>query len=406
MKSSHKLSFCIIAGSIFCSAAFAQPVALMSSQNRAPTMAMAVEAAWQRSVQSRTAIGQLDVARANRSAASSIWAAPPSLDASHRTDHGNDSVGLRESEIGISWPLLLPGQHSARGAAAQSELEVAENAQLLAKLRIAGEVREAAWELIARLSEQKVSDAQEENLQVLAADVDRRVKSGDVARADALAARAELLAASAGATDARQRLQQALSQWRLLTGIEPLVKANESAPETAPAPHPELVLAMAAAEGARNRLNLFRSSRMDPPELSVRFRQETPATGLPAQNSVAFGIRIPLGTSDRNLPREALARSELEVARSAEERLRERLDAEVKVAGAAAIAAEEQLRAEETRAALLRERAQLFDKSFRAGESALPDLLRALIAASQADAGLARQQAAVGLARARFQQSI
>ena len=406
MKPILTLAFCAIAGSLFCSATFAQPAAPSLAGNGARSVAMAVDAAWQRSVQSRTAGGQLDLANANRAAASSIWAAPPSLELSRRSDHGNDRVGLRESEVGIFWPLLLPGQRSARGTAAQSELDVAENFRLLLKLRIAGEVREAAWELIARQSEQSVADAQESSLQALADDVERRVKSGDLARADALAARAEQLAASAVATDTRQRLQNALSHWRLLTGVEPLADANESAPDTAPARHPELALAIAASEAARNKLNLFRASRIDPPELSVRVRQETPGTGLPAQNSVAFGIRIPFGTSDRNLPREAVARGELDVARATEERLRERLAAETNVARAAVLSAGQQQRAEEARAELLRERARLFDKSFRAGDTSLPDLLRAATAAAQAEAGLARQQAAVGLARARLQQSL
>ena len=48
----------------------------------------------------------------------------------------------------------------------------------------------------------------------------------------------------------------------------------------------------------------------------------------------------------------------------------------------------------------------MIDKSFRAGESALPDLLRALAAAAQADGAVARQTAALGLARARLQQTL
>ena len=48
----------------------------------------------------------------------------------------------------------------------------------------------------------------------------------------------------------------------------------------------------------------------------------------------------------------------------------------------------------------------LIDKSFRAGETPLPDLLRALAAAAQADSAVARQTAALGLARARLQQTL
>ena len=59
-----------------------------------------------------------------------------------------------------------------------------------------------------------------------------------------------------------------------------------------------------------------------------------------------------------------------------------------------------------TRAVLLRERAQLIDASFKAGESPLPELLRAVNAAGQADAALARQQAALGMAHAQLQQTL
>ena len=60
---------------------------------------------------------------------------------------------------------------------------------------------------------------------------------------------------------------------------------------------------------------------------------------------------------------------------------------------------------QEQRATLLRQRAQLLDKSFRAGETALPELLLAVQAAAQAEAVLTRQQAALGLAHARLLQA-
>ena len=65
-----------------------------------------------------------------------------------------------------------------------------------------------------------------------------------------------------------------------------------------------------------------------------------------------------------------------------------------------------QLEAERQRSALLRERASLIDRSFKAGETPLPELLRALAAATQADTSFARQQVALGLALARLQQSL
>ena len=55
---------------------------------------------------------------------------------------------------------------------------------------------------------------------------------------------------------------------------------------------------------------------------------------------------------------------------------------------------------------LLRERAVLLEKSFRAGETALPDILRALAAAAQAESSHARQQALLDQASMRLAQAL
>ena len=96
-------------------------------------------------------------------------------------------------------------------------------------------------------------------------------------------------------------------------------------------------------------------------------RQDVPGRAKPSQGSVVIGLRLPLGTSDRNQPLEAAALSELDVAQTAELRTTERLAAEVAMAQAAIRSAEQQLDAERQRTALLRERADLISQSFKAG---------------------------------------
>jgi outer membrane protein TolC len=123
-------------------------------------------------------------------------------------------------------------------------------------------------------------------------------------------------------------------------------------------------------------------------------------------SSVTVGIRLPFGTQDRNRPLEASAIGDLDVAQSAEQRLRERLQADAEAARAALASAEQQLAVEQERAKLLRERRELIDRSFRAGETGLPDLLRATASASQAQAIAVRQDIYVARARARLQQAI
>lgn len=398
--------------------AWAQPAALPpvtsvttpSAARDTISLREALDAAWQRAVSAREADGQRRRADAERLATGRLWAAAPTLELSHRADRPLGDAGGRETEIGIAVPLWLPGQRAARSGTADAAAAQAQSAAQAARLRLAGELREAAWHMAALQAEVQQADAEAAALRQLADDVERRVRAGDLARADSLAAHAEHLAAAAVLADARQRLQAARARWTLLTGLTALpdlsgaAASDDAAADVAR--HPEWQLATQSTELARKRLDLVRHSRRDAPELTVGVRQDAPGRGEASQGSLVVGLRLPFGTDDRNQPLEAAALSELDIAQTQEQRLRERLDSDIAAARDAQRSAALQLDAETARARLLRERATLIDKSFRAGETPLPDLLRALAAAAQADSAVARQTAALGLARARLQQAL
>lgn len=420
MKPTPWLSACAIAGAFVGCSTWARPAASPQDPQAAPpswsapatgsvTLAAALDAAWKRAVAARESEGQLRRTDADRTAAGSFWAAPPSLELSHRSDRLHQNVGSSETEVGLAIPLWLPGQRAARAGIANASAAQALVAEQVARLRLAGELREAAWQIAAAQAELAQADTQVQGLKKLADDVERRVHSGDLARADALAAQAEQLAAAALQTEVRLRAKTARARWTLLTGLtsvpDLMSASNTLAPDSA-APHPEMQLSSHATELARQRVELMRRSRREAPELTVGVRQDVPGRAEPAQGSVVVGLRLPLGTDDRNQPLEAVALSELDVAQTQEQRLHERLGSEIAAARDALRSAQVQLDAETARGGLLRERAVFIDKSFRAGETPLPDLLGALAAAAQADSAAARQTAALGLAGARLQQTL
>ena len=422
MKLLPWLNACVIASSLAGGPVWAQPATSPPGAQAVPpapgpvtvtitiTLRSALDAAWQRSVSARETDGQRRRAEADRATAGSFWAAPPSLELSHRDDRLQSNAGKRETEIGVAVPLWLPGQRVARSGTAEAAVAQAQAAEQVARLRLAGEMREAAWQLAALQAEAAQADNQAQALTQLADDVERRVRAGDLARADALAARAEQLSASALQSDVRQRLQATRGRWTLLTGLTaaPDLMAEivtDGAPGAAAA-HPELQLASLSTALARQRVGLMRHSRRDAPELTLGMRQDVGGRGESSQGSMVVGLRLPFGTDDRNRPLEAIALAELDVAETQEQRLRERLDSDAAAARDALRSAQAQLDAETTRAGLLRERATLIDKSFRAGETPLHDLLGAQSAAAQAESTAARQTAALGLARARLQQTL
>jgi outer membrane protein TolC len=417
MKTAFSLAAFFVAGSAFSLAVHAQqPVvavgpALPTDVSAKTTLAGAIDAAWQRAVLSRQMDGQRRIAESGRASADRLWASPPSIDFSRRDDRLQSNAGSRETGFGVTWPLWLPGQKDAQKAVAQAAVDRSELAMRAARLRIAGEVREAAWAVIAIQAELALVNSHAETLRRLADDVEKRVQAGDLARVDAMAAKAEVLAASAQQSDVQQRLQSVRSRWTVLTGeavpaLDALAEKADSSASLPSAMHPELQVAIQAIEEARRRLELTRVATRDAPELTVGVRQDVAGNSDRAQNSLVVGIRLPFGTSDRNQPLQAAAISDLEVAQTTELRLRERIEADVATARAALMAAERQLAFEQGRTQLLKERAALLDRSFRAGETALSDLLRALSVAAQSEGAAARQAAATGLERARLNQSI
>lgn len=412
MKLPSLLSACAIAGSLAGGPVWAEPAtspeAFPTGVGRV-TLRAALDAAWQRTVAARESEGQRHRAEADRATTGNLWAAPPSLELSHRNDRLQSNTGRHETEIGVAIPLWRPGQRAARADTVDAAVAQAQAAEQVARLRLAGELREAAWQLASLQAEVAQADAQAQALKQLADDVARRVRVGESAPADALAAQAEQWAAFALRSDVRQRLQSARVRWTLLTGLTAAPDLTAVADDGAcanSAPHPELHLASQSTDLARRRVDLMRYSRGTAPELAVGLRQDVPGRAEASQGSLAVSLRLPFGTDDRNRPLEAAAFTELDVAETHEQRLRERLDSETAVARDALRSAEAQLQAETARASLLRERSTLIDKSFRAGETSLPELLRALAAVAQADSAVARQTAALGLARARLQQSL
>lgn len=369
-------------------------------------MSQAIEAAWQRSLEASEAGGQQRLAQAEQAAAGAWLAAAPALELQQR--EGRRHSDSRETELGLTLPLWRPGQRVMAGQAAQAEIDWAAAAEQAARWRLAGAVREAAAAVRTQAAEAGLTGLRQGLLQRLSDDVARRVKAGELAPTDALAARADLAEAEAQDAEARQRLQALRSRWQLLTGLVGLPEAAAEPPSTATLrldEHPELRLALQTLERARQRLALVQTQRDAAPELGLSWRQERPGQGAATQHSVALGLRLPFGGEAHSRPRLSAALAEQDLAYTLVQRSRERLGVELELARSQLLSSREQGRLGDERAALLRERAGLIMASFNAGETALPELLRALAAAAQAETSAARQQAAIGLALARLQQA-
>ena len=131
----------------------------------------------------------------------------------------NRNVGVSEWEVGIALPLWLPGEQGRLSAIVNAERDQYDTGLTAAKLKIAGDVRDAYWQ--AHLSETELALARRkaQEAAVLAADVERRVKAGDLARVDLNQAQAAERLARAALTEAEIKAFKARQAFSVLTGM-------------------------------------------------------------------------------------------------------------------------------------------------------------------------------------------
>ncbi len=391
----------LICGVLALSAALA-PCAPAQTAAEPPSLRQAIDAAWQLSSQSRASVNRREELAAKEKATAGWIAGEPVVTLSHRTDVLTRNEGLREYEAEVEVPLW----NSRVRTATQVELgaqRVGFDGQIeLSKLKLAGELRALVGTLATAqveldLNRRKLADAE-----ALAQDLGRRVKAGENARVDLLQAQVLVQQAQVTAAQADTQLLRLQAQWRNLTGLtsvpalsETLARRDASgAQATLATPvstdHPAMRLARAQVSGAEAKLALANADKRDPMSLAVGVTRERSNSTAPSATTLRFALRIPLGGDNRNAPRQAAARADLDAAMADADVVERQLPYELAVASAELSAAGATERAARERLRLSTDVQTLITKSWRLGESDLPTRLRADNEQFEASLSLAR----------------
>lgn len=355
------------------------------------------EAAWIRQPEARSLSKRQDAAQAQREVADSWTAAPPTLEFSTEGDQLHGNGGSREHIAGVSVPLWLPGERDSSGALADAQGQATRSRTLAAQLRTAASVREGYWQWQRACLDQQLASQRLHSLKELSSDVAKRVRLGDMTRADQHQADSAQAQAEAELAEVNAQLFSATQEIRALTGRLP---GQHCAPtpsaEALPADfelqenrHPSLLALADQAQIARSHEALARSQTRANPELSLATTRERDDSSDNYQDSLTLGIRIPLGSSSRNRAKQAQAEAEAIEADTQLSLIRERTAAELDAARQRLEASRTQQRLAEQRARLAQETRGFVEKSFRLGETDLPNRLRV-----ERDALDAEQQAA------------
>lgn len=377
----------------------------LSAPLSAATLKDALDHAWAAQVPARSArAAQFD---AQQAAARAWLPEPPTLTLSGRSDRIDRNSGLREWEAEVGVPLWLWGQRDRAGAVAQGEREAGIRGFAHQRWLLAGELREAWWEVRLAQAELEAAELKVTEAGRLEADVARRLKAGALAPLDLNLARSTVAQANSERLRAQAALARVQGQFQALSRGAPLPDQDElPATQAATEQHPQLMSLVAKAAAAQARLSQAGGDTRNNPELALTLTRERANDGEPYQNLAKVALKIPFGSSARNQPRISAANADLIEAQIALDSAQRKLAADV----AANRAELEQTSAAAT---LQQQRLQLagqsfawVEKAFQAGQIDLPALIRAETELADARLQTARARTEAARAISRYNQTV
>ncbi|MDO8713941.1 MAG: TolC family protein [Polynucleobacter sp.] len=394
------------------------PIALANGERKSESALKSFyESSWERQPDYKSYQYRVEAALAKQKIASSLLVSPASVEVAQKTDRANSNQGASETILGLGIPLWLWNERSSSINLADAEYKKLLSQYYLSQLRIAAEVRDAYWNYQKSKIESELALRRHENAKNLALDVERRFKAGDLSRADlhqangALASsEAFLVEAQANVINAEQRVRSLLGSEYLkkiqfgdiTKNIEPLPKVPENL-SGLDSSLPIVAALVDQLEVAKKAVDLAKSQTRASPQLQILTTKGREVYGVPYQQSVTVGLKIPFGSEARNTNRLASATAEMvdsEVRLSYE---RESALSNVESNAALVKSAKMKLGAADKRSNLANETRQFFDKSFRFGETDLPTRLRIELEAVDANrqAAIAKINYAVSVSNLR-----
>jgi len=287
----------------------------------ASELAAAVDAALQHNPRNALAETQQLRSAGYRRQADGWLGGDPAASLYYQSDALASDRGFEEMQAGVSLPLRLPGQRGAQQALAASIAGQTDSDTRLLRWQVAGKVLERLWDLHTATEDETLSDAQQTSAQGLVAAVERRVATGELARADLLMAQQAALRLEVDHQEAESRQAAAQAAWHAYTGLDTAPKPLGQQPlrEAVAEDHPLIEQQRKRLAEAQAQRDVLRRERTSPPELTLYARRERGSSVETYNNSLGAEIRLPFGSSRAMAPQRAeseaaLARAQIALA--------------------------------------------------------------------------------------------
>lgn len=372
---------------------------------RAETLHEIFESAWNRQPLQRSQSARLSELEAKKQVTSSLTPQPASFTVGQRSDQVGSNIGQRQTDIEFGAPLWLPGQRDSQRAVVEAETTQFTGIQTFSRWRLAGDVRDLWWSARIAESEKELANQRVSSAQKLLADVERRVKAGDLARIDANRVNVELQTAQIALKAAEAQAFRATQQFAVVTGLPNLPSDTEPLSDQIVANHPQH-LATQSLSLAQKRLDLIRATPRESPELSLGVTRQKDIANDPYNNSLSLRLRIPFSSSAVNQQRLSIAQAEQAEAEAEQYLENARIDADIASARYELEQANASLALAEARFNTALDTQQLLERSFNLGESDLPSRLLAEAARFDAERNLIKSRLETGRAISKVNQAL
>lgn len=239
---------------------------------------------------------QAEAAAASRMRSRSLVAGAPSAQLRYLSDRPQTRLGVTETEAGVDLPLWRWGQRAAVAAQAEAGQTAVQQDQRLHRWLVAGEVREAYWDV--RDAQERLALAQRDvaAFTELERDVIRRIEAGDAAPAERITAEGQRREREAMQHEAEVVLADRSFNWRVLTGYSVLPALTEERPAPEVVSYVPLDAARTDASRLEAALAAARAEGAGSPRLLLLARRDTQG-GTPDVDSLAAQISLPFGGS-------------------------------------------------------------------------------------------------------------
>jgi outer membrane protein TolC len=348
------------------------------------------------------------VVSAKKLVANAILPTAPAVSLLHQNDVLGSGRGEREWQAEMELPVWLPNQRNNRLKVADASQSSVIASRESLKLHVAGQLREALWDVAANDNNLALALNQLEVANKLQHDVEKRHQAGEMAKTDVMLAQQETLRAEKDKLRAEAEVMHARHRYYLLTGLRELPASyTEKQSELEDYSQSSIWLEAQSKVGlAETERSLAQVESHENMQVLFNMRSTKGAFDSTANDSVGLKLRIPFGGETRAAPIKAAAELGVGNALSEREALKYTLEAAMHEAEHNLSVSRAELVIANKQFDIAKESVRLAQKAFQLGESDLVSLLRVQAQTFEAERAFTTRQIQVQWDIARYNQTV